>query len=119
MTKIFTLEYAPADVVIPLSVHVPLMADILEHSTDILLLRFLPQQQILNPPHRTFITIVIDEMVPATCISIKHSRRFDNLPAILTSLALEGVMSVARCIRSVLEQFAKRVQAEVAFDILG
>lgn len=82
------------------------MADVLEHSTNILLLSLLPQKQILNLAHPTLILALIDEVVPGAGVSIQHRRRLDDLSPILTSLTLEGIVSVTCGARSVLEELS-------------
>ena len=82
------------------------VTDILEHSTDILLRTLLPQQQILYASHRSILAL-IREVVPSACIAVQHSRSLKHLPAILASLALERIVCIAGCARSVLEEFSQ------------
>lgn len=96
------------------------MADVLENSTDILEIvrRLLSKQQILDLAQRARFSI-IDKMVPSTCITIQHSRSFDDLPSIFfpTPLALECVVCVARGIVAVLKELAERIKTEMSLDV--
>lgn len=96
------------------------MADILEYRTNFItsFRGFLPQQKILDLAQRPIRTIV-DEMIPRTRISVKHGWRLDNLSSVLfpTPLALEGIMSIACRLFSVLEELAQRIKTEMALHI--
>lgn len=96
------------------------MTDILKHSTNILQIvrRFLPKQQVLNLTQRPRLPIV-NKMIPRTRITIQHSRRLDDLPSIFlpTPLALESIVRIARSVVTILEEFAKGVEREVALNI--
>ena len=96
----------------------PLVTDVLEQRTDILLLSFLAKQMILNPAHWP-VFAVVDEVVPGARITIQHSLRLDELPAILAALALERVVRVAARLGVVEEELAQAVGGEVALDIFG
>ena len=94
------------------------MRDVLEHSTDILLSRLLPQQQILYLRHCTLIAL-IGEVIPSARVTVQQSRRLDHLPAVFAALALERVVCVTCRTGPILEQLTQRVEAEMAFDILS
>lgn len=95
------------------------MTDILKHSTDRLIRRLLPQQQILNLPQRACLPIV-HKMIPSARVAIKHRRSFHILLAIgLTPITLEAVMGIARCARLVLKELLERIQREMPFDIFS
>lgn len=81
------------------------MTNILEQRADIVLLRFLPQQVILDPAHGPVLAVV-DKVIPRARVAIQHSLRLDKLSAILAALALECVMRVAAGLCIVQEEFA-------------
>ena len=97
------------------------MTNILKHSTNIPqpIARLLPQQQILNLTQRPRLAI-INKVVPRARVTVKHSRRFRNLSPIFlpAALTLERVVCVTCSIVAVLEEFAERVEREMAFNIL-
>ena len=94
------------------------MTDILEHSAHGLILRLLPQQQILYLTQRTILPI-ISEVIPTARITIQHRRRLDILfPIRLTPLTLKCIMRIARRTGLELEKLPERIEREVALHIL-
>ena len=76
------------------------MRDILKARADLRLSTLLPKQQILNR-----LQARVDEVIPRARIAIQHRRRLDDLlPIRFTSLTLERVVRVGRCIGLELEQ---------------
>lgn len=99
-------------------VYLYLVTDVLEQRTNIVFLRLLFKQMVLDPAHWTILAVIC-EVIPRARITVQHSLRLDELPSIFAALALERVMRIAFRLGIVEEKLAQAVGREVTFDVFG